>query len=128
MKEFRLTQAQFGARGLMPAIDAVHLAHHTSVQAFYRKKFQLAAFLDMAKAYGRVVPQILIQTGLHHNTPNSVINSVAGLSPLFHLRHARAETSTSRTCRHRRSWAPIPSPESPTSGSVLKIDGTDDFR
>ena len=35
-------------------------------------------------------------TGLHHDTPNSIVYSVAGLSPLFHLRHARAELNAVR--------------------------------
>jgi ribonuclease HI len=35
-------------------------------------------------------------TGLPHDAPNSIVYSVSGFAPLFHLRHARAETNAAR--------------------------------
>jgi len=71
-EEVSLTHAQFGGRGLLSAIDAARLAHHASVQASHRNKFLLACFLDMTKAYDRVVPQILIQDLLKQGVPMEI--------------------------------------------------------
>jgi len=67
-EDIPLSPAQFGGRGLLSAIDAARLAHHSSVQADATDNFLVAALLDISKAYDRVVPAILIQDLLARST------------------------------------------------------------
>jgi len=67
-EDIPLSPAQFGGRGLLSAIDAARLAHHSLVQADATDNFLVAALLDISKAYDRVVPAILIQDLLARST------------------------------------------------------------